>query len=217
MGGLCRERGVPFVVVIFPLFGNPLDERYPFAEIHAKVAQAAAEAGAKVVDLLPRYRRLDWRLLVVDGAADEHPNEIAHRIAAQAIVRGDGRRGAAAIGARTRRPMSRSWPWGLVGALVALQAGLAVHAMRGNSATFDEGAHLPAGYTHLALGDHRLNPEQPPLVKLLAAAPLLLVGPELSTRRRLLDAVPPVGVRPALPLPLERRRPAAVPGAACRW
>ena len=23
MGGLCRERGVPFVVVIFPLFGNP--------------------------------------------------------------------------------------------------------------------------------------------------------------------------------------------------
>ena len=77
--------------------------------------------------------------------------------------------------------MSRSWPWGLVGAVVALQAGLAVHAMRGNSATFDEGAHLPAGYTHLALGDHRLNPEQPPLVKLLAAAPLLLVGPELRT------------------------------------
>ena len=75
--------------------------------------------------------------------------------------------------------MSRSWPWGLVAACVALQAGLAVHAMRGNSATFDEGAHLPAGYTHLALGDHRLNPEQPPLVKLLAAAPLLLVSPEL--------------------------------------
>ena len=88
MGGLCRARGVPFVVVIFPLFANPLDERYPFAEIHAKVAQAAGEAGAKVIDLLPRYRQVDWRLLVVDGAADEHPNEIAHRIAAQAIVRG---------------------------------------------------------------------------------------------------------------------------------
>jgi hypothetical protein len=75
--------------------------------------------------------------------------------------------------------MSRAWQWGIVAALVALQAGLAVHAMRTSSATFDEGAHLPAGYTHLALGDHRLNPEQPPLVKLLAAAPLLLVGPEL--------------------------------------
>ena len=69
----------------------------------------------------------------------------------------------------------------LLTAAVALQAGLSVSAMRGNSATFDEGAHLPAGYTHLVLGDHRLNPEQPPLVKLLAAAPLLLVGPELRT------------------------------------
>jgi hypothetical protein len=73
--------------VIFPLFANPLDEGYPFAELHAKVAQAAGEAGAKVVDLLPHYRKVDWRLLVVDGAADEHPNEIAHRIAAQAIAR----------------------------------------------------------------------------------------------------------------------------------
>ena len=87
IGGMCRERGVPLVVVIFPLFGNPLDERYPFADVHAKVAQAAGEAGAKVVDLLPLYRGLDWRLLVVDGADDEHPNEIAHRIAAQAIAR----------------------------------------------------------------------------------------------------------------------------------
>jgi len=87
MGGMCRANGVPFVVVIFPLFANPLDAGYPFADVHAKVAQAAGEAGAKVVDLLPRYRTVDWRLLVVDGAADEHPNEIAHRIAAQAIAR----------------------------------------------------------------------------------------------------------------------------------
>jgi hypothetical protein len=87
MGGMCRERGVPLVVAIFPLFGNPLDARYPFTEAHAKVAQAAGEAGAKVVDLLPYYRGLDWRLLVVNGAADEHPNEIAHRIATQAILK----------------------------------------------------------------------------------------------------------------------------------
>lgn len=65
----------------------------------------------------------------------------------------------------------------LLVAAVSLQVGLSVHSMRGSSATFDEGAHLPAGYTHLALGDHRLNPEQPPLVKLLAALPLLAVHP----------------------------------------
>jgi hypothetical protein len=87
MGGRCREDGAPLVVAIFPLFANPLDDRYPFTAIHAKVEQAAEEAGAKVVDLLPFYRGLDWRLLVVNGAADEHPNEIAQRIAAQAILR----------------------------------------------------------------------------------------------------------------------------------
>ena len=78
---------MPFVVAIFPLFGNPLDDSYPFAEAHAKVAQAAAEAGARVVDLLPAYRGLRWDLLVVNGADDEHPNEIAHRIAAGVILR----------------------------------------------------------------------------------------------------------------------------------
>jgi lysophospholipase L1-like esterase len=86
MGGMCRERGVPLVVAIFPLFGNALDAGYPFAEIHAKVAQAAAGAGARVTDLLTVYRGLDGALLVVNGADDEHPNEIAHRVAARAIV-----------------------------------------------------------------------------------------------------------------------------------
>lgn len=87
MGVLCRTRGVPFVVAIFPLFGNRLDDGYPFPEIHRKVSEAAAEAGAKVVDLLPAYQGLRWELLVVDGVADEHPNEIAHRIAASVILR----------------------------------------------------------------------------------------------------------------------------------
>jgi hypothetical protein len=87
MGSWCRQRGVPFVVAIFPLFGNPLDGGYPFAEVHAKVGQAASEAGARVVDLLPAYRGLRSDLLVVNGAEDEHPNEIAHRIAAGVILR----------------------------------------------------------------------------------------------------------------------------------
>jgi hypothetical protein len=87
MGATCKARGVPFVVAIFPLFGNPLDGAYPFAEVHQTVAQAAAAAGARVVDLLPAYRGLRWDLLVVDGVDDEHPNEIAHRIAAQALLK----------------------------------------------------------------------------------------------------------------------------------
>jgi GDSL-like Lipase/Acylhydrolase family len=86
MGGACREKGIPFVVMIFPLFGQPLDDSYPFTEIHALVVHAAGEAGARVLDLLPLYRGLRWDVLVVDGADDEHPNEIAHRIAAGALM-----------------------------------------------------------------------------------------------------------------------------------
>lgn len=87
LGALCRDRGLPFVVAIFPLFGNPLDETYPFEAIHRQVGSAATTAGARVIDLLPAYRGLRWDILVVDGADDEHPNEIAHRIAASTILR----------------------------------------------------------------------------------------------------------------------------------
>jgi hypothetical protein len=63
----------------------------------------------------------------------------------------------------------------IVAAAVAVYVALAVTSMRGRAAVFDEGAHLPAGYTYLARGDHRLNPEHPPLLKILAAAPLRLL------------------------------------------
>jgi len=86
MASTARAADVPFVVAIFPLFGNPLDDSYPFARVHEKVARAARDAGANVVDLLPAYRGLRWDVLVVDGARDEHPNEIAHRIAANVLI-----------------------------------------------------------------------------------------------------------------------------------
>ena len=123
-------------------------QSYPFADVHAKVAQAAAEAGARVLDLLPRYRGLDWRLLVVDGADDEHPNEIAHRIAAQAIAREvdevlAARRVAGAAAAavsdarRARRSRRRG---GAPGRAV-------VHAMRGQLGHLRRG-RAPAGRLH---------------------------------------------------------------------
>ena len=42
-------------------------------------------------------------------------------------------------------------------------------SLRLESATFDETAHLPAGYTYLDRFDFRLNPEHPPLFKAWAA------------------------------------------------
>jgi hypothetical protein len=70
--------------------------------------------------------------------------------------------------------MKRTEFLALAGGL-ALYLGLAVSSLVRQSATYDEGAHLPAGYSYLMTGDHRLNPEHPPLAKLIAAAPLLLV------------------------------------------
>lgn len=76
----------------------------------------------------------------------------------------------------SRTRLTRALLIGLLAALL-LQEAL---SMRLLSATFDETTHLPAGYTYLTTGDFRLNPQHPPLVKLIAAAPLMLVGPELN-------------------------------------
>jgi hypothetical protein len=59
---------------------------------------------------------------------------------------------------------------------LALYLALVLTSMRGKTSTFDECAHLPAAYTHLALRDFRLSPDHPPLVKLWAAAPLVIGG-----------------------------------------
>lgn len=55
-----------------------------------------------------------------------------------------------------------------------------VWSMRLLSATYDEHAHLPAGYTYWKTGDLRLNPQHPPVVKLLAALPLLFLAPRVD-------------------------------------
>lgn len=86
MAELTKSRRLPMIVAIFPLLGNPLDDTYPFFEETRKVAESARSAGAIPLDLFPHYRGLDWTHLVVNGADDEHPNEIGHRIAAQAVA-----------------------------------------------------------------------------------------------------------------------------------
>jgi hypothetical protein len=61
------------------------------------------------------------------------------------------------------------------GLLLAAHAALAVDSLWSKSASFDETSHLPAGMALVATGEMRLNPQHPPLVKLLAglaAAPL---------------------------------------------
>jgi hypothetical protein len=62
---------------------------------------------------------------------------------------------------------------GIVLLFCAIFAASVISFARNSSATCDEVAHLPAGYTYLRWHDYRMNPEHPPLVKKLAALPLL--------------------------------------------
>jgi hypothetical protein len=52
---------------------------------------------------------------------------------------------------------------------------ICVFSVKDDSLTMDELAHLPAGYSYLTQKDMRLNPEHPPLIKDLAAIPLLFI------------------------------------------
>lgn len=66
-----------------------------------------------------------------------------------------------------------------------------IASMRLLSASSDETSHLPAGYTYLATGDFRLNPQHPPLAKLLAAVPLLALRPKLDLDEKTWTSTPP--------------------------
>ena len=60
----------------------------------------------------------------------------------------------------------------------------ALFALPQLSATADEPVHLAAGYSYWQTRDFRLNPEHPPLAKLLAALPLLLLHPSFDTSQQ---------------------------------
>ena len=78
----------------------------------------------------------------------------------------------------TRRQRAAA-TWMLAGALV-LYAALAIASMRHESPVFDESIHLPPGYAALTLGDYWVEPFHPPLVRSVAALPLLALDVRLD-------------------------------------
>src|SRR3989338_10650750 len=63
----------------------------------------------------------------------------------------------------------------LVGVLLFLVFLQPFLAMKNFSPAFDENSHLPSGYSDLKTGEIKLNPQHPPLIKILAALPLLFL------------------------------------------
>jgi hypothetical protein len=81
---------------------------------------------------------------------------------------------------RHRKPSPNRPRWVEVLVVAAFCAAFTLLASRQiatTSATFDETSHLPSGYSYLRWHDFRMNPEHPPLAKMLAALPLLRLDP----------------------------------------
>ena len=68
---------------------------------------------------------------------------------------------------------AKTWVVIAVIALIAVQLVQIVVVVHQESLTFDEGDHMYAGYRMWKNADYGLNPEHPPLVKLLATLPVL--------------------------------------------
>jgi hypothetical protein len=74
------------VAVVFPLFGLDLDDEYPFWPIHEKVSSLLNNLNITHIDISSKFKDIPLIRMQVIPGQDFHPNEIAHRIAAEAIL-----------------------------------------------------------------------------------------------------------------------------------
>jgi lysophospholipase L1-like esterase len=99
-----RERGGRFLVAVWPLLVG-LEGGYPFEEQHRAIERFCLGAGIPYLDLLPLLRGRESSELWVHPL-DHHPNELANRLAAEAlagvVTEAEGRSG--------RSSMQRFWP-----------------------------------------------------------------------------------------------------------
>jgi|GEM_PF-358071 len=90
MGDSAGSRAVPIYLVMFPDFkrGTWTTSDYPFRQVYEKVAATAADAGFKVIDLVPTFvaAGLDWSTWWATPY-DAHPGPAAQRLAAETIAR----------------------------------------------------------------------------------------------------------------------------------
>jgi hypothetical protein len=81
---ICSSRDIRLLVVVFPFYYG-LDGDYPFQSIHDTVWTHCKSLDVDVLDLRDRYRKYKGPEMWVHPT-DQHPNEIAHGIAAESIA-----------------------------------------------------------------------------------------------------------------------------------
>jgi lysophospholipase L1-like esterase len=84
MQGRLRARGVPLLVATWPLLVD-LEGRYPFPTVHETIRRLCLAGGIAHRDLLPALQGRKSASLWVHPV-DRHPNEIAQRLAAEALA-----------------------------------------------------------------------------------------------------------------------------------
>ncbi len=83
---LTQASGTKVLVAIFPFIDFPLGEKYPFGDLHEKVAELARANGFAVLDLRPTLAAHESPALQRVFGLDPHPSAGAHHLAARAIA-----------------------------------------------------------------------------------------------------------------------------------
>jgi hypothetical protein len=78
----------------------------------------------------------------------------------------------------------RVWLAVVVVIVLTTMAALQVTSIREEAPTNDEAVYISSGYSYWRTGDFRLNPEHPPVAKLLVTLPLLMLEPSLPLHDR---------------------------------
>lgn len=78
-------------------------------------------------------------------------------------------------------PFAKKYYRLIVAVIMIIFTGISLLNAWNDAATYDEIAHIPAGYSYVTEGDFRLNPEHPPLFKVLAGLPLLALDVNFDT------------------------------------
>ncbi len=83
---ITEESKTPIAAVVFPLYGLPLDSKYPFHPIHKKVKDLLDSLKVPSLDLFTVFEGIPLERIQAIVGQDFHPNEIGHRIAAESIL-----------------------------------------------------------------------------------------------------------------------------------
>jgi lysophospholipase L1-like esterase len=79
-----RRENLPLVVMLFPIL-HRLDDGHPYLDAYRIVQQQVEGAGGQFLNLFPAFAGMDAESLWVHPT-DQHPNERAHRIAAEQLA-----------------------------------------------------------------------------------------------------------------------------------